>query len=79
MSYLDDARRALARAEKQDPSPQKAAVPAAPKSDDRFRDWVLRPGFHGRMGWEKPGLPEADRWWAQCFEDLPAPPDPERN
>ena len=42
-----------------------------------FADWVLRPDCHGRMGWEAPDLPEADRWWAHCmFDDLPLPGPP---
>jgi hypothetical protein len=41
----------------------------------RFADWVRRPDCHGRMGWESPGLPESDRWWARCdFDDLPEVP-----
>ena len=34
--------------------------------------WLGRPDACGHMGWERPGLPEADRWWArQTFEQLP--------
>ena len=41
-----------------------------------FADWVRRPDCHGRMGWEAPGLPESDRWWARCdFDDLPVVPE----
>jgi len=40
-----------------------------------FADWVLRPDCHGRMGWEAPGLPESDRWWARFdFDELPVVP-----
>ena len=39
---------------------------------DPFADWVQRPDYHGRMGWEAPNLPEWQRWWARCdFNDLP--------
>jgi hypothetical protein len=42
----------------------------------RFADWVRRPDCHGRMGWETPDLPEAERWWARCdFDDLPEVPE----
>ncbi len=42
----------------------------------RFADWVRRPDWHGLMGWEAPGLPESDRWWARCdFDDLPEVPE----
>jgi hypothetical protein len=38
----------------------------------RFHGWRLRPDCRGRMGWEAPGIPESERWWARCgFEDLP--------
>jgi hypothetical protein len=41
-----------------------------------FADWVRRPDCHGLMGWEAPGLPESDRWWARCdFTDLPEVPE----
>ena len=57
--------------------PTMATVAAVPGPDDdggRFADWVRRPDCHGRMGWEAPGLPESDRWWAWCdFDDLPLP------
>ena len=40
-----------------------------PKLD--FSKWVRRPDVDGRMGWEAPGLAEADRWWARSrFEEL---------
>lgn len=29
-----------------------------------FAWWQRRPDVSGRMGWEAPALPEADRWWA---------------
>jgi len=46
----------------------------APANPD-FSDWVQRPDCKGRMGWERPDLPEAARWWARCeFDDLPGPP-----
>jgi hypothetical protein len=43
--------------------------------DTRFDDWVERPDCHGRLGWEKPGLPDSQRWWAFFdFEELPESP-----
>jgi hypothetical protein len=37
-----------------------------------FAQWVHRPDVHSRMGWERPDLSEADRWWARYdFEELP--------
>jgi hypothetical protein len=60
------------------PAVATAAMVASPDDDDggRFADWVRRPDFHGRMGWEAPGMPEADRWWARCdFDDLPEVPE----
>ena len=55
-------------------SPEPAA-PAASTSDPSgpdFSTWVLRPDFKGRLGWEPPDLPEAERWWAEYeFDDLP--------
>jgi hypothetical protein len=39
---------------------------------DLFAAWVQRPDFRGRLRWEAPDVPEADRWWARCgFDDLP--------
>jgi hypothetical protein len=41
-----------------------------------FSTWVLRPDVDGRLGWEPPGTPERERWWARCrFDDLPRPVD----
>ena len=34
------------------------------KSTDYFANWVQRPDAHGRMGWERPTMKPADRWWA---------------
>ena len=40
-----------------------------------FADWIRRPDATGRMGWERPDLPERKRWWAHStFEELPEPP-----
>ena len=53
-----------------------AAVSCPDDGGRRFADWVRRPGCHGRMGWEAPGIPESDRWWARCdFDDLPEVPE----
>jgi hypothetical protein len=53
------------------PTPE--TPPAEPDGGaDPFAGWVLRPDIDGRMGWEPPNLPEANRWWARAtFEDLP--------
>ncbi len=37
-----------------------------------FAKWVLRPDARGRMGWEPPDVPDAERWWT----DLPAAGEP---
>jgi hypothetical protein len=38
-------------------------------------DWVWRPDHAGVLCLERPGIPEADRWWVRCsFDDLPEPP-----
>ncbi len=56
-------------------APAVAAVPvSSPDDGGRFADWVCRPDGSGRMGWESPGLPESDRWWARC--DFDAQPEP---
>jgi hypothetical protein len=34
-----------------------------------FDDWILRPDVGGTLGWERPGLREADRWWARGTPD----------
>jgi len=76
------------------PEPPAASGPAATDSPEApadalpeptpggFDDWVLRPDVAGRLGWERPDLPEADRWWARSsWEDLkprPAPPPARR-
>jgi len=45
--------------------------PAVRTEAGEFSRWIRRPDYHGRMGWEPPGLPESARWWARCdFEDL---------
>lgn len=37
-----------------------------------FPGWVRRPDVTGRLGWERPDLPEERRWWARVrVEDLP--------
>jgi len=58
--------------------PQGTASPSG--SDGKaspFADWVLRPDVSGRLGWEPPGLPEDERWWARStWEDLPRLPEP---
>jgi hypothetical protein len=57
--------------------PEAAPVPAPAGNAEllaRFALWVRRRDCHGRMGWEAPGLPESDRWWAYC--DLDALPEP---
>lgn len=61
-----------------DPPPEaavKAAAESAPlAAPDLFADWLLRPDAAGRLGWERPDLDDADRWWARCsFDDLPDP------
>jgi hypothetical protein len=39
---------------------------------DPFADWVYRPDYRGRMGWEAPNLPAWLCWWRFCeFEELP--------
>ncbi len=44
---------------------------------DLFADWVHQPDFRGRLRWEAPNVPEADRWWAVAdLEDLPQPGGP---
>ncbi len=64
-----------------------ATVPKTTPADDTsaaehplagtpFNGWVRRQDCTGRMGWEAPELPEADRWWVRCtFDDLPEVPD----
>jgi hypothetical protein len=52
------------------PDPAPTGEPDA--GEDPFDGWVLRPDVTGRLGWEPPGLPEEERWWARArFEDLP--------
>jgi len=52
--------------------PTLRALDPTPPADSPFADWVLRPDCNGRLGWEAPGLPEEDRWWARAeFDDLP--------
>jgi len=37
-----------------------------------FSDWVRRSDCRGRMGWERPGLPDDVAWWRWAdFDDLP--------
>ena len=37
-----------------------------------FSDWVRRSDCRGRMGWERPGLPEDVAWWRWAdFDELP--------
>jgi hypothetical protein len=58
------------------PPPEAAPLPdAADTAGDLlaatpFADWVRRPDYHGRMGWESPDLPEAVPFDAL---DLPGP------
>jgi hypothetical protein len=60
---------------------QTAVPQCAPPGDDLggaepdlFAGWVQRPDFRGRLRWEAPDVPEAERWWAAAdFEDLPQP------
>jgi len=45
-----------------------------PLAGTPFAGWVRRPDSRGRISWEAPDLPEADRWWATAdFDDLPPP------
>ncbi|MBU4273738.1 MAG: hypothetical protein KKA28_17900 [Planctomycetes bacterium] len=61
---------------KADSPPAPTPEAADPLATLPFADWVLRPDAHGRIGWEAPGLPEVDRWWARCdFLDLPVVPE----
>ncbi|MCC6127393.1 MAG: hypothetical protein IT426_20740 [Pirellulales bacterium] len=50
-------------------------LPASdPVADSIFADgeWVWRSDHAGVLCLERPGIPEADRWWARCsFDDLP--------
>jgi hypothetical protein len=52
-----------------------AEMPAPDPIEDTLfgeEDWILRPDHAGVMGWERPGIPEADRWWVRCsFDNLP--------
>lgn len=55
--------------------PEAVDTVADPLAGTPFADWVRRPDCHGRMGWESPGLPEWQRWWARCdFDGLPEVP-----
>jgi len=41
-----------------------------------FAGWVRRQDVTGLWGWEAPGLPEWQRWWARFrFNDLPEVPE----
>jgi hypothetical protein len=51
---------------------QAGEIPSGP-----LAGWKVRPDVNGRLGWERPGLSERDRWWADAdFEDLPTPGEP---
>ena len=46
-------------------------------TESGFANWIRRPDATGRWGWERPGLPEVDRWWARStFRQLPELPPP---
>ncbi len=45
-----------------------------PLAGSRFEGWVRRRDASGRMGWERPGLPDDTAWWRRFrFEELPRP------
>jgi hypothetical protein len=57
-------------------APRPATAPRPEVAPPSIVDWVRRPDSCGRLGWELPGLPECDRWWARCdFADLPEVPE----
>lgn len=48
------------------------SAPAPTFPPDHFAEWLTRPDAAGKIGWEAPGLPEQDRWWARrTFDQLP--------
>lgn len=56
-------------------SPMAMGTTPRPAADDPLAGWVRRQDYRGRWGWERPGLAEADRWWARWdYDALPTPP-----
>ena len=56
------------------PPTEAADAAADPLAGTPCAGWMLRPDWRGRLGWERPDLPEEWRWWARGdWEDLPKP------